>query len=105
MWYNLTVDRFGNEETRLVAEGRATKATRRILPSNLHEKAARAIDFVLRVRSPQDCAIFRDFKMLKGRLRGEYQFRISGEHRIRFGWDGRRAVNIRVGEFHDEDKR
>jgi len=41
--------------------------------------------------------------MLRGRLRGIYQFKLSGGHRVRFEWEHDRAVNITIGEFHDED--
>lgn len=99
------MERFGDDETRLIAEGRSTKATRRRLPQNLHGKAVRMLDYLFRVQSPQDCALFSGFKMLAGTNRGTYQFKVSGAYRLRFEWEGRRAVNIRVGEFHDEDKR
>ena len=99
------MQRFGDDETRLIAEGRNTKATRRRLPVNLHDKAVRMLDYLLRARSPQDCALFSGFKMLAGTSRGKYQFKVGGAYRIRFQWEGRRAVNIRIGEFHDEDKR
>lgn len=62
------------------------------------------IDFLLRVRSPQACAVFPGFKMLRGRLRGTYQFEIGDAYRVRFKWGGDRAVGITVGDFHDEDK-
>jgi hypothetical protein len=62
------------------------------------------LDFVLRVHSPQDCSVFPGFKMLTGRNKGQHQFRLSDAQRLRFTWDGLRAVSIVVGEFHDEDK-
>ena len=99
------MERFGDDETRFIAEGRSTKATRRRLPQNLHAKAARMLDYLLRARSPQDCALFPGFKMLAGASRGKYQFKVGSAYRIRFEWEGRRAVNVSVGEFHDEDKR
>ncbi len=96
-------ERFADPETRLIAEGLQTKATRRLLPSNLHPKAVRLIDYVLRARLPQACAIFSGFKMLHGPLRGTYQLDVGKAHRLRFEWHEDRAVNISVGEFHDED--
>ncbi len=98
------MERFGSEETELIANGLSTKATRKLLPQHLHEKAMRRIDFVLRVREPQACVIFPGFKMLHGTLRGVYQFEISGAYRVRFQWGSDRAVKIAVGEFHDEDQ-
>jgi plasmid maintenance system killer protein len=81
-----------------------TKATLKILPQLLHGKAQRRIDFLLRARSSHACAVFADFKMLRGRLRGTYQFDVGAAHRVRFQWDVDRAVAITVGDFHDEHK-
>jgi len=97
------MERFGNDETRLIHDGDSTKATRRVVPQALHEKAQGRIAFVLQVGSPSDCAVYSGFKMLHGTLRGTYQFQIGGPYRLRFDWDGTEAINIRVGDFHDED--
>lgn len=99
------VERFGSKEAELIATGITTKATLRVLPRHLHEKARMRIDFLLRVRAPQACSVFPGFKMLRGRLRGTYQFDIGTAYRIRFKWGEDRAVDITLGDFHDDDKR
>jgi len=95
--------RFGDEATRVLWEGQETKATRRAVPANLHRKARRLVSFALEAERPGDCAVFPDFKMLRGRLRGWYQFRVGGPYRLRFQWEDGQAVTIKVGNFHDED--
>jgi len=60
--------------------------------------------FAIEAQRPDDCAVFADFKMLHGQLRGWYQFRISGPYRVRFQWANGQTVMVTVGDFHDEDK-
>jgi len=101
------MERFGCDEARLIWEGRANKAARRIFPSLLHRKAAMLVDRILNTATLKDCSYYPPgwrFKQLHGRLRGTYQIRIDNQYRIRFHWDPRHgAVGITLGEFHDED--
>jgi plasmid maintenance system killer protein len=101
------VDRFGDGASRLIWEGKANKAARRILPFYLHAKAAKLIDRLLNTASLRDCSHYPPgwrFKELRGKLRGSYQIRIDGQFRIRFRWDrDEGAIAISVGEFHGED--
>ncbi|MHB8357767.1 MAG: hypothetical protein ACYDDQ_13895 [Vulcanimicrobiaceae bacterium] len=97
-------ERFASEEAWLIWNGETTKATRRVLPQDLHRKARMALERVVLATQPGDLAHRGDFKMLRGHLRGVYQFRIDGGYRVRFEWEHGRAVRIRCGEFHDEDE-
>ena len=62
-----------------------------------------SLERVVLAAQPGDLAHKGDFKMLHGRLRGTYQFRIEGAYRVRFEWANGQAMGIRCGEFHDED--
>lgn len=95
-------ERFGNEETWRIWNGEATKATRRLLPQQLHTKAQRQLNRVVLAAKPTDCAIFKSFKMLQRRR--TYQFQIDGQYRVRFDWENGEAVRIETGDFHDEDE-
>ena len=97
-------ERFSSEETWLIWNGEVTKATRRVLPQQLHRKALVDLHQVVSAMWPRDLAHKKDFKILHGHLRGVYQFRIAGAYRIRFEWIRGRADRIRCGDFHDEDK-
>ena len=101
------MERFGCDEARLIWQGRANKAARRVLPPHLHQKAARLMDRVLNTATLKDCANYPPgwrFKQLHGTLRGTYQIRIDGQYRIRFHWDQHHgAVSVTLGEFHGED--
>lgn len=92
---------------RLIWEGQSSKATRRVLPTKLHTKAASRMDVVLNTATRKDCSSFPRgwrFKQLHGNLQGTYQVMIDGKYRIRFRWDPEQgAVGIIVGDFHDED--
>jgi proteic killer suppression protein len=100
------VERFADDASRLIWEGKPNKASRRLVPSRLHAKAAR-IDVILNTDSLKDCFMFPpgwDFKSLRGKLQGIYQVRIDQKYRIRFGWEKQHgAIDITAGEFHDED--
>ena len=96
-------ERFETEEAWLIWNGEATKATRRVIPQDLHRKARMALERVVLAANPSDLAHKGDFKMLHGVLRGIYQFRIEGAYRVRFEWSEGRAVRIQCGEYHDGD--
>ncbi|MHB8357749.1 MAG: hypothetical protein ACYDDQ_13790 [Vulcanimicrobiaceae bacterium] len=84
-------ERFASEEAWLIWNGETTKATRRVLPQDLHRKARMALERVVLAAQPGDLA-----------HRGD--IRIDGGYRVRFEWEHGRAVRIRCGEFHDEDE-
>lgn len=100
----LVKERFADDETWLIWNGETTKATRRVLPQRLHRKARMALERLMLALRPTDLAHKGDFKMLHGQLRGVYQFLIEGPYRVRFEWQHGRAVQVRCGEFHDEDE-
>jgi len=101
------LERFGNESSRLIWEGRPNKATRRLVPSSLHAKTAARIDTILNTATLKECSSFPPgwhFKVLHGKQRGAFQVRIDDRYRIRFRWDEQYgAVDVTAGEFHDED--
>lgn len=101
------MERFGNESSRLIWEGRPNKATRRLVPSPLHAKTAARIDTILNTATLKECSSFPPgwhFKVLHGKQRGAFQVRIDDRYRIRFRWDEQYgAVDVTAGEFHDED--
>jgi hypothetical protein len=84
-------ERFASEEAWLIWNGETTKATRRVLPQDLHRKARMALERVVLATQPGDLAHRGDFE-------------IDGGYRVRFEWEHGRAVRIRCGEFHDEDE-
>jgi len=77
VYSELVRDRFADEETWLIWNGETTKATRRVMPQRLYKKARMALERVVLALRPSDLAHKGDFKMLHGRLRGVYQFRIE----------------------------
>ncbi len=97
-------ERFANEETWLIWNGETTNATRGMLPLVLYAKARRQLSRVVLAERRDDCAIFQDFKRLHGNPTGRYQFRINHQFRVRFIWENGNAMQIEVGNFHDEDK-
>ncbi|HVA33359.1 MAG TPA: type II toxin-antitoxin system RelE/ParE family toxin [Candidatus Baltobacteraceae bacterium] len=100
-------ERFKDDATRDLWEGRSTKAARRAIPGNLHAKARLRLDFVYQAASMAAFTALppgANFKELCGDLRGTYQFRIGGPYRIRFRWVRDRAWMIQAAHFHDEDR-
>lgn len=96
-------DRFENEDSWKVWNGERSKTTQRLVPANLHEKAAAAMDFVLALASPNDASVKPGFKRLHGDAKDFFQFKIGSAHRVRFSWSEGKAVRIHCGEFHDDD--
>jgi len=101
------LERFGNDASRLIWEGRPNKATRRLVPSPLHAKTAARMDTILNTATLKECSSFPPgwhFKVLHGKQRGVFQVRLDDRYRIRFRWDEQYgAVDVTAGEFHDED--
>src|SRR5271155_4601947 len=98
------MERFKDEATRDLWEGRSTKAARRAIPINLHAKARLRLDFVYQAASMAAFTALPpgvEFKELHGHLRGTYQFRIGGPYRIRFRWNRDHACEIQAAHFHD----
>ena len=102
------MERFKDDATRSIWEGRPNKAARKIVPVNLHQKIALRLDFVLQQTTMAGFAMLpsgAQFKKLHGKRRGTYQIRAGGPYRVRFKWlKGVGAIEIEVKDFHDGDK-
>lgn len=93
--------RFRDEACENIANGLNTKAARKTLPQDLHQKAARKLDFTL------NAIKLDDFKYPPGnhfeklhRSDDEYSIRINEKYRIVFRWQDGRAMDVGIEDYH-----
>ena len=92
----------GSQGARDVFAGQASAEARRVLPIELHEKAARLLDRLEAAGAPTDLRTPRGNrleKLLGGRA-GQYSIRINDQYRICFIWENGEAVDVVITDYH-----
>jgi proteic killer suppression protein len=93
---------FKNRETEELARGLVNKGTRRLLPLELHAIAFIKLQIL---RSSSKLSDLRNFpglrlEQLKGDRRDEYSIRINKQYRICFLWEGQKAYEVSIEDYH-----
>jgi len=80
----------------------ASKAARRCLPAQLHEKARIKLARLAAATDLNDLADLRGnrFEMLKGDRSGQYSIRINDQYRICFRWKNTDACDVEITDYH-----
>ena len=93
---------FYNKATEDINYGRATKATLKLLPKELHKKAQIKLARLGAVTSLQDLRSIRGnrFEALKHNRKGQYSIRINDQYRICFSWKGQDAFDVEIVDYH-----
>ena|SRR6187399_2121323 len=80
----------------------ASKAARRCLPAQLHEKARIKLARLAAATDLNDLADLRGnrFEMLKGDRSGQYSIRINDQYRICFRWERADAYDVEITDYH-----
>lgn len=96
------IEAFADQGTEDIFHGRATKAARKTLPTQLHEIARRKLavidyaDDLDMLRIPPSNRL----EALKGDRIGQHSIRINGQYRICFSWTGEKAVDVEITDYH-----
>ena len=82
--------------------GNDTKAARRVLPANLHRKAAQLLDRLNYAADPNDLRTPASNRLekLRGARKGQWSLRINDTYRICFSWSGGQAVEVKIVDYH-----
>lgn len=96
------IESFANGGTRDIFEGLSSKAARLVLPDQLHKTARRKLavidyaDELDMLRIPPG----NHLEALRGTRMGQHSIRINARYRICFRWDGGRAFDVEIVDYH-----
>lgn len=98
----MAIKSFKNKATEDINYGISSKQARKLLPTELHEKARIKLARVGAATNLQD---FRElkgnrFEPLKGDRKDQFSIRINDQFRICFKWDGKDAVDVEIIDYH-----
>jgi proteic killer suppression protein len=92
---------FKDRGTEDIFDGEDTKAARKTLPANLHEKAAGALDRLNSAVSLQSLSLpGLRLEKLKGDRNGQHSIRINEQYRICFRWTSNGADDVEILDYH-----
>jgi len=93
------VNSFADKETEKIWEGEKSK----VLPAEIQHVARRKLRMINNAESINDLRIppANRLKKLKGELTDLYSIRINDQWRIIFNWEGNKADNIKITDYHE----
>lgn len=94
--------RFRDSGTADLASGKASKAARATVPTNLLAVAVRKLDWVLSATSLDELRLppGNRLETLRGDRAGQHSIRINDQYRICFIWANGEATEIEVVDYH-----
>jgi toxin HigB-1 len=98
----MAIRSFRNTATEDINYGRSTKAARRLLPAELHQKAQIKLARLNAATSLEDLMSLRGnrFEALKGERKGQYSIRINDQYRLCFKWVDQNAEDVEIVDYH-----
>ena len=92
---------FRDRGTEDIFDGVSSKASRRTLPSELHERAARILDRLDSAPSLKSLSLpGLRLEALRGDRKGQRSIRINEQYRICFRWTRRGAEAAEIVDYH-----
>ena len=93
---------FADTGSRDIARGENSRAARRVLPVEFHERARIRLAALDAATSLDDLAAIPGWRMekLKGDRAGQYSLRIDRQYRICWSWDGADADDVAIVDYH-----
>lgn len=92
---------FRDRGTEDIFHGRATKAARRTLPVQLHEKGGQVLD---RLNSAVSLDSLRlpglRLEKLEGDREGQHSIRVNNQYRVCFVWKEGAADDVEITDYH-----
>jgi len=98
----MAIRSFRDRSSEDICHGVGSKAARKSLPPELHEKARIKLARLAAANDLNDLADLRGnrLEMLKGDRAGQYSIRINDQYRICFRWQGRDAFEVEITDYH-----
>ena len=93
---------FKCESTQFIFDGEDTKATRRLLPQQLHSNATKKMEVLnasVSLRSVGKVPANR-LEKLEGDRRGQHSIRINDQYRICFRWTAEGPADVEITDYH-----
>jgi proteic killer suppression protein len=93
---------FRNTATEDINYGRSTKASRKLLPPDLHEKGRVKLARIHAAESLTDLASLPGNRLekLSGDRAGQHSIRLNDQYRVCFVWTIRGASNVEIVDYH-----
>lgn len=95
------IESFKDKGTEDIFDGEDTKAARKTLPSDLHEKGAGVLDRLNAAVSLQSLSLpGLRLEKLKGDRKGQHSIRINNQYRVCFRWTDSGAEDVQIVDYH-----
>jgi len=95
------ISSFKDKGTEDIFDGEATRWARNVLPTPLHEKAARALDRLNAAVSLRSLSLpGLGLEKLKGSRTGQHSIRVNDQYRICFRWTAAGAEEVEIVDYH-----
>ena len=92
---------FKDRGTEDIFDGEDSKAARKTLPSNLHNRAGQTLDQLSAAVSLNSLSLpGLRLEKLKGDRAGQFSIRINDQYRVCFRWTERGAENVEIVDYH-----
>jgi len=98
----MAIQSFKNKATEDINYGRSSKASLRLLPKVLHEKAQTKLARIAAATSLRDLQELRGNRLeaLKGNRKSQLSIRINDQYRICFRWKSDNAFDLEIVDYH-----
>ncbi len=98
----MAIKSFKDKLTEAVNYGQTNKQTRKLLPTELHQKARIKLAVLGAATNLNDFLELRGnrFEALKGDRTGQYSIRINDQYRICFEWRNNDAYEVEITDYH-----
>ena len=92
---------FKDRGTEDIFDGEDSKAARKTLPSNLHDRAGRTLDQLSAAVSLSSLSLpGLRLEKLKCDRAGQHSIRINDQHRVFFRWTEKGAQDVEIVDYH-----
>lgn len=100
------IESWKNKYCEAIGLGENTKATQKILPTELHEGAYHKITILDSIASLEELRGRPSFRLekLKGNRKDCWSIRVNKQYRICFQWDGQNAEEVEIVDYHRRKK-
>lgn len=93
--------KFLNSVIEDIYNGVDSRKARALVPSELHEKAARLLDRLAAAHELRDLsAPGLRLEKLSGKRDGQYSLRVNDQYRVCFRWVHGEAVDVEITDYH-----
>ena len=98
----MAIRSFKNREAKMIAHGKKTKRSLKLLPGELHYMAYKKMIFLDSIKTLESLKAWPGLKLekLSGNRKGQLSIRINDQYRICFRFDAGNVFDVEIVDYH-----